>query len=90
MVDSNDPTRLPEAYRELKNLIDEDQLRNVPVVVLANKQDLPGALSSSEIAQRMQLYKLLSPTRKWLIQAICATNGTGVFEAFDWLSNNIT
>lgn len=41
MVDSSDHERMIEARDELFAILDTDEMRGVPVVVLANKQDLP-------------------------------------------------
>lgn len=41
VVDSNDRDRLAEAKEELHGILDSDEMRGVPVVVIANKQDLP-------------------------------------------------
>ena len=43
MVDSADKERLHEAKEELYNIIKSHEISpNVPVLVFANKQDLPG------------------------------------------------
>jgi ADP-ribosylation factor protein 1 len=57
------------------------------VLVLANKQDLPGAMSVAEVTDKLGLHSLNE--RKWFIQATCATSGEGLFEGLDWLSANI-
>ncbi|VDI68797.1 Hypothetical predicted protein [Mytilus galloprovincialis] len=41
VVDSNDRERYEMAREELFRVIESDGMRDVPVVVLANKQDLP-------------------------------------------------
>ena len=57
------------------------------VLVLANKQDLPNAMSVAEVTDTLGLHSLNE--RKWFIQATCATSGEGLFEGLDWLSANI-
>ena len=42
MVDSADRERMTEAREELFGILESDEMRGVPVVVIANKQDLPG------------------------------------------------
>ena len=44
MVDSVDRERLGEAKDELFGVLESDQMRNVPFIVLANKQDMPRKL----------------------------------------------
>lgn len=41
-MDSNDRERLSESRDELFEILNHDKMRGVPVVVIANKQDLPG------------------------------------------------
>ena len=38
MVDSNDKERIPEAKEELNRMLNEDELRDACLLVLANKQ----------------------------------------------------
>lgn len=45
------------------------------------------ALKPSEIADLMTLHKLTS--RKWYIQAACATTGEGIFEAMSEMANMV-
>ncbi|XP_033734421.1 ADP-ribosylation factor 3-like [Pecten maximus] len=78
VVDSNDRERIDEAREELFGILDNDEMRGVPVVVFANKQDLPHAMNTAEVADRMCLGKLTG--RKWFVQGACARNGDGLFE----------
>ena len=45
VVDSNDKESLDMAKEELDNMLQEDELRDAVVLVFANKQDLPHALT---------------------------------------------
>lgn len=87
VVDSNDRERVTEAKEELNRMLDEDELRDAVLLVFANKQDLPNAMSPSEITEKLGLHSLRQ--RKWFIQATCATNGEGLYEGLDWLSNSL-
>jgi GTPase SAR1 family protein len=86
VVDSSDEERLGEAKEELHRIIKEDALANVVVLVLANKQDLPGSLKKEEICSRLNLDAL---TKKWHIEPTIATTGAGLYEGLDWLVANI-
>jgi len=44
VVDSSDWERFDESRDELHSVMNHDEMRGVPVVVMANKQDLPGIL----------------------------------------------
>ena len=49
VVDSSDRARMEEAKQELFGIVKSDQMRGVPVVVIANKQDMPGYHTISQI-----------------------------------------
>lgn len=49
VVDSADRMRLDACREELNILLLEERLAGATLLVLANKQDLPGALSAQEI-----------------------------------------
>lgn len=87
VVDSNDRDRITEARDELHRMLNEDELRDATILVFANKQDLPNAMSVAEITDKLGLHSLRQ--RRWYIQACCATSGEGLYEGLDWLSNNI-
>ena len=86
-MDSNDRARVQEARDELDAMLTADELRKVPVLVLANKQDLPRSLKPNEVADSMGLHKLSK--RQWYIQPTCATNGDGLNEGLDWLATTL-
>lgn len=62
--------------QELSELIDEENLKGVPVLIFANKQDLATATPASEIAQGLNLHTYRD--RQWQIQACSAVSGEGV------------
>ncbi|NWI50477.1 ARL14 protein, partial [Calyptomena viridis] len=80
VVDSSDKQRLEESRREFELILKNESLKNVPVVVLANKQDLPGALNAEEITRRFKMKKYCSD-RDWYVQPCCAITGEGLAEA---------
>ncbi|XP_028587282.2 ADP-ribosylation factor-like protein 14 [Podarcis muralis] len=81
VVDSTDNQRLEESKKELELLLRNERIKNVPVVVLANKQDLPGALSAEEITRRLNVKKHCHD-RNWYVQPCCAITGEGLSEGF--------
>jgi len=78
VVDSNDRERVGEANEELNKMLNEDELRDAVVLVFANKQDLPQAMSIAEITDKLGLHSLRN--KKWYIQSTCATSGDGLYE----------
>ena len=87
VVDSNDGDRIAEAKDELNKMLGEDELRDAILLVFANKQDLPNAMSAAEITEKLGLSSLRG--RNWYIQSCCATSGEGLYEGLDWLSNTL-
>jgi ADP-ribosylation factor protein 1 len=102
VVDSNDRERVSEAREELQRMLNEDELRDALLLVFANKQDLPMAMNTAEITDKLGLHGLRQ--RTWYIQvgilflsltltddpkAACATSGDGLYEGLEWLSANI-
>ena len=63
------------------------QLREAILLVYANKQDLPNAMSAAEMTDKLGLNNLRG--RSWYIQACCATTGDGLYEGLDWLSSTL-
>jgi len=88
VVDSNDRERVAEAREELSKMLEEDELRDAIILIFANKQDLPNAMNAAEITDKLGLNQMRG--RKWYIQGTCATQGTGLYEGLDWLSNELS
>ena len=70
----------------MTSLIDSEELRHVPILISANKQDLPGALSPRDIADIMGVEQL-QKFRRVHVQAMSATSGEGLYEGMQWLSD---
>ncbi|XP_077356441.1 ADP-ribosylation factor 4 [Festucalex cinctus] len=87
VVDSNDRERVAESAEELGKMIQEDDLKDAVLLVFANKQDLPNAMTASELTDKLGLNEMRG--RTWYVQATCATQGTGLYEGLDWLSNEL-
>jgi len=87
VVDSNDRERIEEAREELHKMVSEDELKDSIILIFANKQDLPNAVSTSELSEKLGLNTLKG--RQWYIQATCAPDGTGLYEGLDWLSQEL-
>ncbi|SCU92798.1 LANO_0E02146g1_1 [Lachancea nothofagi CBS 11611] len=87
VVDSNDRSRISEAREVLQRMLNEDEIRNAALLVFANKQDLPEAMSAAEITEKLGLHSIRQ--RPWFIQATCATSGEGLYEGLEWLSNSL-
>ena len=73
VVDSNDRNRIDDdencsnACTELHRLLGEDELRDIPVLIMANKQDLPNAMSVDEVQDRLKLTQWLAHSPEFLM-----------------------
>jgi len=83
VVDSSDHARIDEAALELQKVVREEDLQESVLLVLANKQDVPKAMTVSEVSDKLGLHSLHAT--RWHIQATCATTGAGIYEGLDWL-----
>ncbi|KAF4708045.1 Arf GTPase arf1, partial [Perkinsus olseni] len=78
VVDSNDRDRIDDARQELNRMMEEEELKDAALLVFANKQDLPNAMSAAEVTDKLGLHQLRH--RNWYIQSTCATTGDGLYE----------
>ncbi|XP_069810009.1 uncharacterized protein [Dendropsophus ebraccatus] len=85
VLDSADPERFREANSELNAILEDDEMRGVPFVVMANKQDLPGARRPGELAEELMLRKMKG--QQWHVQGCCATTGVGILEGLEILTD---
>lgn len=85
VLDSTDEARLPEAVAELREVLRDPNMVRVPFLVLANKQEAPGALPLLEIRSRLGLEQLQDHC--WELRACSALTGQGLPEALQSLRN---
>merc|ERR1712187_11157 len=88
VVDSNDRDRTEDAKEELTKMLNEDEMREAVLLVFANKQDLPNAMTAAEVTEKLGLHNMRN--RQWFIQSACATTGDGLYEGLDWLSRTLS
>jgi len=58
VVDSIDRERLGDAKEELSLMLEEEELANTPLLIFANKQDLPGAMTATEVSEGLGLTEI--------------------------------
>ena len=63
VVDSNDRDRIEDAREELNKMLNEDEMRDAVLLVFANKQDLPNAMTAAEVTEKLGLHNLRH--RQW-------------------------
>ncbi|XP_060552589.1 ADP-ribosylation factor H-like isoform X2 [Ruditapes philippinarum] len=91
VLDSSDREGFDQTLKELFVVVKEEELRNIPVLVLANKQDISGAMKPESVVREIQNEQSMRDTR-WMVFGVSAVDQTEhrLFEAFDWLTNEIT
>ncbi|CAG8695525.1 7519_t:CDS:2 [Ambispora leptoticha] len=87
VVDSADRMRIGDCSKELHALLQEERLAGASLLVFANKQDLPGALTDQEIRKGLQLDEIV--THHWAIQACSAVTGENLLVGMDWIVGDI-
>lgn len=83
VVDSADVKRLEEVSIELSVVTEDPSLSGVPILVFANKQDLPSAVAPNDLCDRLGLWALRD--RVWHIQGCSALTGEGLDEGIKWV-----
>ena len=76
VVDSADLVRLEEAKLSFDSVCDNDWLSDVPVITIANKQDLPGALTPGDLA--INFYSICDAADRTRVFAVNAMLGEGI------------
>lgn len=87
VVDSSDLGRLEESKKELLRVINDKELANSLLIVLANKQDVLGSIKPKELIERFQLNDLTGE-HIWSVIPTIAIDGTGLVEALNWISSH--
>ena len=87
VVDSVDRHRIDTAREELAYILGADEMRGAALLVYANKQDLPGAMTTTEVADKLGLSRVRD--REWYIQGTVAVTGDGLHEGLDWLADAV-
>jgi Arf/Sar family protein len=85
VVDSSAVDLITYSRRELHSMLEERDLANIPLLVLANKIDINPHLTEPEIITGLNLdYVIDNP---WLVISISALKGTNLERVVDWLLN---
>jgi ADP-ribosylation factor protein 1 len=87
VIDSTDRGRLYLSKAELKGIYQHESIQNVPLVIIANKQDGDEALSVDVIAEKLGLIDW--PKSSYYIIPCCALTGDGLVNAFTTLAKMI-
>lgn len=88
VIDSSDRERVEEARTELMRIITDREMKDVVLLVFANKSDLPKAMDPEEVTDKLGLAKLRE--RTWHVQQSCAVTGDGLVEGLTWINQQFS
>jgi signal recognition particle receptor subunit beta len=87
MIDSNDRCRIEDVKYQFDKCMNEEELKDTIVLIMANKQDIPGCLSIDEIESLLELDKYAN--RSVNVIGTVATTGRGIDESFEWIASQL-
>lgn len=83
VLDSNDRDRISECKDEIWRMFGEDELKSSLLLVMANKQDLPNAMSVEEITEKLELNKVKHREWRKSSLAICCYSAIAACMMFE-------
>lgn len=90
VVDSSQDDDHMESVEEcMMQTMQDLDLKEAVLLVVANKKDLPKARPLKDITEQLGLNKKGLGKRTWNIVQTCATTGEGVLDGMKWLANEI-
>lgn len=92
VLDSTKEDRMEEAKLELLKIAKSNSSSKngqIPILILANKQDLPTAMDECKIEAALGLKKELGASHQWHLQPTCAVTGEGLDEGMEMLHGMI-
>jgi len=85
LVDAFDRDRIAESKKVFDKMIESELLKGVPLLVLANKQDLPECMGVREVKPIFNQNAHLIGQRDCMVMPVSALTGDGVDEGIKWL-----
>ena len=86
VVDAAAHANVDTAKSELHELLNKPTLSGIPLLVLGNKNDLPGAMSVQEVIDRMELRGVTG--REVCCYCISCKNATNIEICLEWLTKH--
>ena len=87
VIDSSDQEAVAASEAQLTGLINNENISHIPILVIANKQDLPEALKSEDIMARLNLQAVSDRTIKLFCTS--AKLKTHVSDIIQWICDEI-
>ena len=86
VVDSSDRNRIQKARREMMKVLNDEEMKDVPLLVYANKQDI-GVMDLKEVISGLELVELKG--RDWHCQPSNGLSGQGLVDGLVWLNKKL-
>ncbi|XP_063136509.1 ADP-ribosylation factor-related protein 1-like [Rattus norvegicus] len=86
VIDSTDEERLSESKEAFEKVVSSEAVHGVPILVLANKQDVETCLSIPDIETAFSDRTCKIGRQDCLTQACSALTGKGVREGIEWMA----
>lgn len=83
VVDSTDRARLEDCRLELFKLLQEERLQGADLLLLANKSDVVGCMTTEDIVTALRLAEIR--THHWAIYDVSAVTGQNVKSGFEFI-----
>ncbi|XP_042505736.1 ADP-ribosylation factor-related protein 1 isoform X1 [Macadamia integrifolia] len=83
VIDAACPSRFEDSKSALEKVLRHPDLQGAPLLILANKQDLAGAVSAEELGRYLDLKEL--DKMLYMFEAVSAYDGTGIKDGIEWL-----
>lgn len=84
VIDSSDPSKFDDSKQTLKQLLKHEHLKQMPLLVYANKQDLSNAIDPVKVSLTLDLL-MEAEIRPQCIQPCSTQTGQGIQQGFEWL-----
>ena len=87
LVDTSDRARINLVKEEINKLLQEEELMGIPLLILANKQDL-GVMGVEEVIEKLDLRSIRG--REWFCQGCSCKSGSGLYEGMNWFTKSLS
>lgn len=89
VVDTSDRERIPESKQAFLKMIHNENVKGVPLLVAANKQDLEDCMGVREVKPLFESGEEMLSMREVMVLATSGLTGDGVVEGIDWIAQAI-
>lgn len=88
VVDCSDASSIGESAAVLREIVNRPHLLHRPLLVLANKQDVKGAVDPVHLAVRLDI-PAAADIRSQCVQPTSAATGAGIRDGVEWLAEQL-